>query len=98
MRYGMTAQEFYDSTPRELSLFFEAKRERMEFEIEQGWDYVRYVMMGALMPYSKKAIKPQDVMKLKRDGRMLHLTPWEQQEMDRWAREQDEIMKDFKPE
>lgn len=95
MRYGMSAAEFYDSTPRELSLYFEAKRELMEFTIEQGWDYVRHIMVGSLMPYSKKTVRPSDVLHLKRDHRMRHLSGWEQQEMDRWSKEQDEIMKDI---
>lgn len=97
MRYGMTAAEFYDSTPRELSLWIEAQREKLEFEIEQGWDYVRHVMLGAMMPYSKKVLRPGDVIKLQRDRRVAGLSAWEQQELDRWSDEQDEAMKNFKP-
>lgn len=66
--YGMTFREFLDCRPCDVHRFLMAKYKKAQIDIEQNWDYVRYIMLGSLMPHSKKQLKPSDILKLERDG------------------------------
>lgn len=89
----MTVSEFYESSPRDIYNYIIGRSTQIQFDIEQGWDYVRYVMAGSMIPYSTKSIRPTDIIKLDRDKiKMPGLTPYEQQELERWSKRMDEEM------
>lgn len=93
LRSGMTLTEYWDSTDRDLLNFVMAANERRSDEIEQGWDYARHIMWAVLQPNSKSEIKMSRIIRLKRDGPVIaEITPYQQQELDKWSEECDEDM------
>lgn len=100
VRYGMTLSEFYDSTPRDLAIYLAGKREALEFEIEQGWDYVRHVMYAALSPYTPKgsSLKPEGLITLQRDKERKHgpTSEWMKQRLKEWEAQMDAEMAGIK--
>jgi hypothetical protein len=93
LMHGMSVREFYDCTPKDVHVFLVAKHKKVGFDLEQGWDYTRNIMLPSMMQVSTKYSRPQDIMRLKRDGRaMTELTPEEQAKLDDWAKKCDEEM------
>ncbi len=94
LRFGLTLKEFYDSTPKDIHTYIEAKQKQQEFDIEQGWDYTRNIMLAQLASMgADKYKKPQDVMRLKRDGqRIVELTDEQKQQLKEWEEEMDKEM------
>jgi hypothetical protein len=92
----MSVSEFYDATPRDLYNYLAGRRDAMQFEIEQGWDYVRHVMFAAISPYAPKgnSLKPETIIPLERDKGRTAGPPseWMKQRIREWEAEQDEIM------
>lgn len=96
VRYGMSLSEFYDSTPRDLAIYLSGRREALEFEIEQGWDYVRHIMFSALSPYTPKgsSLKPEGLITLQRDKEKKHgpTSEWMRQRIKEWEAQMDADM------
>ena len=89
----MTITEFYECQPRDVYIFLDAMYENKQDRIEQEWDYTRMIMWSNLQPNSKDPIRFSSIIRLKRDGAMVaEISPYEQQELDRWSEECDEDM------
>lgn len=68
---GMSMQDFERCTPSEFKATFDAwngGRERLE---RGEWERVRMSCLCSLQPYSKKKLRPTDIMEF----------PWEKQEV-----------------
>lgn len=92
IKFGMSIEEFYDCSNRELDNYLLAKSEAKRDEIEQAWDFTRHIMYAAIQPHNEKQIKPRDLIKLDRDGNRLELSPYENQELKKWNAKMDEGM------
>lgn len=74
---GMTIKEFMDSRPKEVWSFIEARQKHTQFLIEQGWDFVRHIMLYTVAPWQgKNKISLTDIIRLPRDKGQ-ELTPEE---------------------
>jgi hypothetical protein len=92
IKFGMSISYFYDSTPRELYNFIRAKREALEERQEQELDYMRHVMWSSMVMHTTTKIKPDQILRLKRDGKQIELTPYLKQEVSKWEQEMDKEM------
>ncbi len=92
IKFGMSISDFYESTPRELYNFIRAKREAAEERHEQELDYMRHVMWSAMVMHTTTKIKPDQILRLKRDGKQIELTPYLKQEVSKWEQEMDREM------
>lgn len=75
---GMSMQDFERCTPSEFKATFDAwngGRERLE---RGEWERVRMSCLCSLQPYSKKKLRPADIMEF----------PWEKQEVKTERREE----------
>ena len=89
----MTITEFYECQPRDVYIFLDAMYENKQDRIEQEWDYTRQVMWAIFQKDNTQELKPSRFIRLKRDGPMVaEITPYQQQELDRWSEECDEDM------
>lgn len=88
----MSISDYWDSTPRDLFNFIQAGRERMEFEIEQGYDNTRRIMWAVYQSMNGGHTKPQDFIRLSRDQPVKVLDPFEKQELEEWSRQCDAEM------
>ena len=59
---GMSLREYERCTPFEFQSIFDAWSRRLEGEEHTEWDRVRYMCMCILQPYSKKKLRPTDVV------------------------------------
>jgi hypothetical protein len=89
----MSVSEFYECEFVEVCIFLEERSAANAEREQQEWDYVRHIMWSNLQPNASKEIKISSIIRLKRDGAMFkELTPYEQQELDRWSEACDEGM------
>lgn len=70
MGYGV-----YQMTPEEPELMIEAWQQMRTDESRQSWEQTRFLALCALMPYSKKRLKPTDIV----------VFEWEKETLERRA-------------
>lgn len=92
IRFGMTVSEFWQCRPIDSHLFLKARIAARNDEVEQGWDYTRHEMWAAIKPHVEKDLKPHQLIRLKRDGKEIDLTPYDAQELKKWNEEMDKQM------
>ena len=88
----MSITDFWRSRPIDTHLFIRAKMEAKQDEIEQNWDYTRHSMWASIKPHIEKDIRPHQLIKLKRDGALGELSPYELQELKKWNEQMDKEM------
>ncbi len=59
---GMPLADIFQLTLDELSAIYEAWAEAEEARNRTSWEQVRFLAHCSLMPYSKKRLKPEDVV------------------------------------
>lgn len=59
---GMSLHDFERCTPFEFHSIFEAWSKRAEMSDRAEWEKTRYLCMCILQPYSKKKMRPVDVV------------------------------------
>lgn len=59
---GMSLDDFDRCTPLEFERIFEIWHEAQEMDYRTGWEQTRQLACCILQPYSKKALRPTDVM------------------------------------
>lgn len=59
---GMSIHDFERCTPFEFQSIFDAWSRRLEGAEHAEWDRIRYLCMCILQPYSKKKLRPMDVV------------------------------------
>lgn len=59
---GMSLRDFERCTPFEFQSIFDAWSRRLEGAEHAEWDRIRYMCMCILQPYSKKKLRPTDVV------------------------------------
>lgn len=64
---GMSLRDFERCTPFEFQSVFDAWSRRVERSEHAEWDRARYMCMCILQPYSKKKLRPTDIVEF----------PWE---------------------
>lgn len=64
----MSLSDFERCTPSEFSAVAERWKERQERESRQEWERTRLLAAMSLQPYSKKPVRPTDVMRFPWDG------------------------------
>ena len=67
---GMSREDFACSTPDEFQAVYDAWFHHEESEMQRSWEVGRFVAAALLQPYSKKAMKPADLI----------VFPWEKTE------------------
>jgi hypothetical protein len=67
---GMSLQDFERCTPFEFSKIVEQAQKKEEDRIRLTWEQTRFISLTNLSPYSKKALKPTDIMEF----------PWDKKE------------------
>lgn len=72
---GMSLGDIYSMTPEELGLVIEAWQQMRTDESRQSWEQIRFLALCALMPYSKKRLKPTDIV----------VFEWEKETLERRA-------------
>lgn len=58
---GMSLQDFESCTPLEFEETAGAYAAREQASVRAQWEQARFIAMSALQPYSKKALKPEDI-------------------------------------
>ncbi len=58
----MSLQDFERCTPLEFSRIVEQWQKREEERMKLSWEQTRFLAVTNLSPYSKKALKPTDIM------------------------------------
>jgi NADP-dependent 3-hydroxy acid dehydrogenase YdfG len=89
----MSLSDFYDASPRDTYNIIKASQEKQEQEYEHSWDVTRHIMWAAITPHITKKIKVTDLIRLKRDGLIIELDPYDKQQLDEWDRMCDEEMR-----
>lgn len=87
----MSNTEFLEASNLEVQLFIEGRTQMIEFEVEQGWDYTRHIM-SSIYSSMVKNVKPDAVIRLKRDGKTKELTKYEKQQLSEWSKQMDAEM------
>lgn len=59
---GMSLDDFERCTPSEFRAVFDAWQQRQERDERRNWEQVRFLATASLQPYSKKTLKPTDVV------------------------------------
>ena len=59
---GMSLGDIYSMTPEELGMVIEAWQQMRTEESRTSWEQTRFLALCALMPYSKKRLKPTDIV------------------------------------
>lgn len=59
---GMSLRDFERCTPFEFQSIFDAWSRRLDGAEHTEWDRIRYMCMCILQPYSKKKLRPTDVV------------------------------------
>jgi hypothetical protein len=59
---GMSLQDFERCTPSEFKAVWDAWQDRVLHAERTSWEQARMMCVSMLQPYSKKALRPQDVM------------------------------------
>ena len=65
----MSMDDFSRCTPFEFNSIWEKWNEMHEAEMRGEWERLRYVGMFVLQPYSKKTLKPTDIMRFPWDDK-----------------------------
>lgn len=91
-KYGMSVSEYYECTARDVYNFIRAKIKGEEERHEQEWDYTRSIMWYTMMSMTGEPKSPDKVIRLKRDKKIIEITPFTQQEIDKWAAKMDKEM------
>ena len=65
---GMSLGDVYSLMVEELLAIYEAWAEREETDRRTAWEQTRFLALCALTPYSKKRLRPEDVVRF----------PWEE--------------------
>lgn len=89
LKLGMTVSEYYECTDRDLYNFVRARYELINEDREQMWDYSRHIMWASLAGMTGKPDSPTKVIRLKRDGKEVELTPYLKQEISEWSKKMD---------
>lgn len=61
-RVGMSVSDAYGMTLGELGLVIEAWQQTRTEELQASWEQTRFLALCSLMPYSKKRLKPTDLV------------------------------------
>lgn len=64
----MSLSDFELCTPSEFSAVAERWKERREGDLRQEWERTSLLAAMVLQPYSKKPVRPSDVMRFPWDG------------------------------
>lgn len=67
---GMSREDFALCTPDEFQEIYDAWYKREEVEMQRDWEVGRFVAALALQPYSKKPVRPADLIRF----------PWEKKD------------------
>ncbi len=67
---GMPFNDFCRLTPEEFSYIYKAYSEREESQYRDRWERLRMLGTMVLQPYTKKSLKPKDVLTLPWDNDM----------------------------
>jgi len=59
---GMSREDFLRSTPDEFNVIAEAWNNNNVQRCRSGWEQARFIAQFVLMPYSKKTLKPTDLI------------------------------------
>lgn len=59
---GMSREDFLQSTPDEFNAIAEAWNNNNVQHYRSEWEQARFIAQFILMPYSKKHLKPQDLV------------------------------------
>ncbi len=93
IRYGMTIDEFYNSTSRDLTLFIKIKSEQVRDDIERQYDHTRKIMWASIAAMNGDKIKPSDLIPLSGDVvKVKTQTAYEKQQMIKTMKEMDKDM------
>ena len=66
----MSISDFCSMSPQEFREAHRCWLEHEEAEMQGGWEMTRMLALFLLQPYSKKKLRPSDVMKFPWDGRV----------------------------
>lgn len=64
----MSLQDFEQCTPFEFSKIVEQAQKKEEERVKLSWNQTRFLALTNLSPYSKKALKPTDIMEFPWDN------------------------------
>ena len=72
---GMSLGDVYSLTVDEFSAIYEAWAEREETDRRTAWEQTRFLALCALTPYSKKKLRPEDVVHFPWEGKKARRSP-----------------------
>lgn len=90
IKYGMTVTEFYDSTDRDIYNFITARIEKLDDEVQQQYENTRLIMWASIAAMNGNKLKPEQILKLKRDKVDAEISGWTKQEVAKWNKLMDE--------
>ncbi len=77
----MSLAEYYHSTPRDLYNVVRAFKERTLEELEEQYNQVRLIMWASIVAMNGNTIKPEQLIQLKRDIKVVKLSEFVKQEI-----------------
>lgn len=71
---GMSVGDFERCTPSEFTTLVEAWQKHETALAQRSWEQARFIAMTNLQPYSKKALKPTDIVRFDWDEEKKKIT------------------------
>lgn len=93
LKLGMSVSEFYECTPRDLYNFFKGRSEGLAEQREHELECTRQIMWASIAAMNGNKIRPHELIPLPKDKKNIKQpTPFELQELRKWAEQQDREM------
>lgn len=87
----MSLNEFYESTPRDLLVFFSARTEMYRDQENANWERTKRIMWASIASMHGGA-EANKAVQLNGSSSTPNLTPFQKQELDKWNEEMDREM------
>jgi len=84
-RIGLPRKEFWEITPKLFSIYVEEYQNKESNREKGEWERARFVATFTLLPHSKKALKPKDLV----------IFPWEESEIIEVIKELPQSIKEL---
>ena len=84
---GLSADDFDGLTLRAFEAFYRAGTEKEESRCRNGWEMARFGALYALVPHSRKKLRPQDICTFEWERKGRDVSPEDDRETVRRTRE-----------
>ena len=89
----MNLQDFSALTPFEFEKIYKAWFDGEELRMRESWEQTRFIAMSVLTPYSKRKLKPENVIRFPWDRKKQETTEAKPVTVEKTTRERFEMAK-----